>query len=134
MGDARDASGLPDILKPENLPPEFATLNAEAREEIALGEVSDLGNAPCEVGVVQAPRPLQAQTTAPVVNALAWMRDITPLAGEDGLPAELRDTSPSGQVSQVPIEEGEALLRHRQSGVSPGNAEAEDPDWDHLGG
>lgn len=134
MGDPRDTSGLPDILRPENLPPAFETLNAAAQEAIESGAVTALGNAPGEVGVAQAPRALQAQTTAPVVNALVWMRDVSPEAGEQGVPAELRDTPPSGQVSASPIDASETRPQHRQAGVSPGNAEAEDPDWDHLGG
>lgn len=134
MGETRDASGLPDILKPENLPPEFRTLNAAAREAIAQGAVTDLGNAPGEVGALQEPRPRQAQMTAPAINSLAWMRDVAPEDSEAGVPAELRDTPPSGEVSRLPISEGEACAPHRQPGVSPGNAEAEDPDWDHLGG
>jgi hypothetical protein len=109
MDDARDTSGLPDILKPENLPPEFKSLNPEAHE-------------------------VQAQTTAPAVNSLAWMRDVSPDASEEGVPAELRDTPPSGEVSQPPLDEGQPFPSHHQPGVSPGNAEAEDPDWDHLGG
>lgn len=134
MDEVRDASGLPDILKPENLPPEFQTLNPEARAAIASGTVTDLGNAPGEVGAAQVPRPLQAQTTAPAINALAWMRGISPEDSEAGVPAELRDTPPSGEVSRLPILDGEACPPHHQPGVSPGNAEAEDPDWDHLGG
>ncbi|MNY12437.1 hypothetical protein D3C86_1455180 [compost metagenome] len=69
-----------------------------------------------------------------MVNALAWMRDVAPADSEEGVPAELRDTPPSGEVSRAPLSEGEARAPHRQPGVSPGNAEAEDPDWDHLGG
>lgn len=122
---------LPDLIAPQDLPPEFRDLNRDVREQIANGSTTDLGNGPGTVGAPQEPRPVQAQTMAPKVNSLAWMRGIEPPPAEDGLPAELRDTPESALDSLEPIFEGERPPTHRQAGVSPGNAEAEDEDPDH---
>lgn len=120
-----DRTDVPDILKPANLPPEFQELNADARAEFANGSVTDLGNAPGGPGT---------PASGPPVASLAWMRDLEPPPAEDGVPAELRDTPPSALTSEVPIYEGDRPPSHRQSGVSPGNAESEDFDWDHPSG
>lgn len=122
---------LPERIQSQDLPPEFQELNRDAREQIANGSTTILGNGPGVVGPAQEPRPLQAQTTAPKVNSLAWMRGIEPLPAEDGVPAELRDTPQSALDSVVPIFPTEKVMPHRQSGVSPGNAESEDEDLDH---
>lgn len=131
MADPRRPGNLPEHRAPEDLPPEFQDLNQDARDQIASGATTDLGNGPGIVGDPQEPRPLQSQTTAPKVNSLAWMRGIDPLPAEDGVPAELRDTPQSALDSMVPIFPEERMTSHRQSGVSPGNAEAEDEDPDH---
>lgn len=45
-----------------------------------------------------------------------------------------RSTPPSGLTSGAMIFPEEKLEPHEQIGVSPGNADAESDDWDHLGG
>jgi hypothetical protein len=45
-----------------------------------------------------------------------------------------RSTPPSGLTSGAMIFPGEIPPAHEQAGVSPGNADAESDDWDHLGG
>lgn len=131
MADSGLPRDLPEPIERRNLPPEFQELNRDVQEQIANGSTTEFGNGPGEVGTAQEPRPLQAQTTAPRVNSLAWMSGIDPPAAEDGVPAELRDTPQSALDSMEPIFEGEHPARHRQPGVSPGNAEAEDEDPDH---
>jgi len=131
MANVERPEDLPELIAPRNLPPEFQELNRDVLEQLANGSTTDLGNGPGEVGAPQEPRPVQAQTTAPKVNSLAWMRGIEPPPAEDGMPAELRDTPQSALDSVEPIFEGEHPTKHRQSGVSPGNAEAEDEDPDH---
>lgn len=131
MADRGRHQDLPELIEPRNLPPEFQELNADVREQIANGSTTDLGNGPGQVGEVQEPRPLQSQTTAPGVNSLAWMSGIEPLPVEDGVPAELRDTPQSALESMAPIFPDEHPTPHRQSGVSPGNSEAENEDPDH---
>lgn len=131
MADRRRPKDLPAHAEPAQLPPEFQELNQDAQDQIANGSTTLLGNGPGLVGAPQDPRPMQAQTTAPRVNSLAWMRGIEPLPSEDGVTAELRDTPQSALDSMVPILPGERVAPHRQSGVSPGNAESENEDPDH---
>ncbi|MNK42852.1 hypothetical protein D3C87_615440 [compost metagenome] len=45
-----------------------------------------------------------------------------------------RSTPPSGLTSGPMIFPDEPQRAHEQAGVSPGNADAESDDWDHLGG
>ncbi len=122
---------MANLGRSQDLPPEFQELNRDVREQIDNGSTTALGNGPGVVGAPQEPRPLQAQTQAPKVNSLAWMSGIEPPPAEDGVPAELRDTPQSALDSLVPIFPDEHPAQHRQSGVSPGNAEAEDEDPDH---
>lgn len=128
-----ETSGISASQQMENLPPQFHELNADARQELANGSVNDLGNGPTVVGTPQPLAARQSQTVTPVVNSLAWMRGIDPPQTEEGVPMQLRDTPSSGVVSsptsgQAPMSSTKA---HRQAGVSPGNAEAEEEDWEH---
>ena len=45
-----------------------------------------------------------------------------------------RSTPPSGLTSGAMIFPEDPVHVHEQIGVSPGNADAESDDWDHLGG
>lgn len=47
---------------------------------------------------------------------------------------EARSTLPSGMTSGAMIFPEDRQVAHEQVGVSPGNADAESEDWDHLGG
>lgn len=56
---------------------------------------------------------------------------LEPPPADVSVPDEARETLPSGLDSRGPLFEGEHPQPHLQAGVSPGNAEAEDEDWDH---
>lgn len=118
---------------PEFPAPEWERSDAETQHE--QGSVNACGNMPLDVGEPQRPRALQAQTVAPEEGSLAWSSGMMPPDADHGVPEELRTTPPSSVTSSESIfpEEG-TPPKHRQSGVSPGNADAENPDWDHLGG
>lgn len=47
---------------------------------------------------------------------------------------DARSTLPSGMTSGSMIFPEDHPVAHEQVGVSPGNADAESADWDHLGG
>ena len=128
MANVDRTSEVPEILRPENLPPEFQTLNSAARQELASGAVNDLGNAPTIVGKIQPLAAHQSQTKEPMVNSLTWMKGIAPPDAEAGVPVQLRDTPASGEIL---LGGDEVRPHHRQTGVSPGNAEAEEEDWEH---
>lgn len=124
------------ILLPEDLPPEFRHLNPDAQRELANGSVNILGNAPTIVGIPYPLAARQSQTIVPEINSLTWMRGIEPPSTEAGVPAQLRDT-PASHVfsgSSCGSEQDPPHAAHRQAGVSPGNAEAEEEDWEHPSG
>lgn len=126
----------PEILESqllESLPPEYNELNSDARQELANGSVNNLGNGPTFVGPPQPLAPRQSQTVTPAINSLAWMRGIEPPTSEAGVPAKLRDTPASHMISMFASgqEREPRIVVHHQPGVSPGNAEAEEEDWDH---
>lgn len=63
-------------------------------------------------------------------------RETAPILDEMAVDVTLanRSTPPSGMTSGGMIFPDEVQPCHEQAGVSPGNADAESDDWDHLGG
>lgn len=63
-------------------------------------------------------------------------RQTEPILDEMAVDVTLADrsTPPSGLTSGAMIFPDEPQEVHEQAGVSPGNADAESDDWDHLGG
>jgi hypothetical protein len=75
--------------------------------------------------------PASPPTGESAVGSLAWMRDVAPPPAEEGAPAPLRVTPPSEDTSIDLRPDLSPSRPYHQAGVSPGNAEADEEDWEH---